>query len=191
MTSRKKHHRFNEAAIIRSRKANWRGRTCKRRSGFNEAAIIRSRKGADLLALPLLIISASMRPRSFDRGKWLIFFDSRSDVIASMRPRSFDRGKGATGAWAAVATSGFNEAAIIRSRKASHGSGLVLAAQSFNEAAIIRSRKEIETQKIEARLPGFNEAAIIRSRKGLSAAPSTPRLLHASMRPRSFDRGKT
>ncbi len=112
------------------------------------------------------IRTASMRPRSFDRGKSQRVLVPTLRNTASMRPRSFDRGKSTTTRGSVRWGIGFNEAAIIRSRK---DQAIPIAAERCGD--------------------GFNEAAIIRSRKGTITRCRDLRP-QASMRPRSFDRGK-
>ena len=86
-----------------------------------------------------------------------------------MRPRSFDRGNGRLAFQNRRRSARFNEAAIFRSRKR----GVLRVPSRFDSGA------------------GFNEAAIFRSRKHhvLPTVEQTSDAYHASMRPRSFDRG--
>ena len=44
-------------------------------------------------ANPITFSRASMRPRSFERGKNQLWFRVAAGLQASMRPRSFERGK--------------------------------------------------------------------------------------------------
>ena len=62
-----------------------------------------------------------------------------------MRPRSFERGKQEITVLAGK-SSGFNEAALFRTRKAAMQPPFRIAAHCFNEAALFRTRKGMEQQ---------------------------------------------
>ena len=83
---------------------------------FNEAALFRTRKDV-MKTIFETRFAASMRPRSFERGKvhW-----------ANRHPRLKDR---------------FNEAALFRTRKGWGGSKRQSKRMRFNEAALFRTRK--------------------------------------------------
>jgi len=133
---------------------------------FNEAAIFRSRKGGRVDVARRCRVVASMRPRSFDRGKHCRRCQGNGILfVASMRPRSFDRGKQAT-------FTGRTEICEASMRP-----------RSFDRGKAERLRWQL------CWAIGFNEAAIFRSRKEL-VGQDHGMLILASMRPRSFDRGK-
>ena len=106
-----------------------------------------------------------------------------------MRPRSFDRGNGGEHSGIAANSTGFNEAAIFRSRKRRGPKTSRPASARFNEAAIFRSRKHPVRRSAQRPESRFNEAAIFRSRKPDAVRFQDLRQFDASMRPRSFDRG--
>ena len=110
---------------------------------------------------------ASMGPRSFDRGKANRPNRVRMPSNASMGPRSFDRGKDVLRGQLGVAVWGFNGAAIFRSRKVQ-----ALALPPL----------------IHLTLQWGRDLSIAESQS--SATLRRPELGHASMGPRSFDRGK-
>ena len=83
-----------------------------------------------------------------------------------MRPRSFERGK----------SSSWSRATRTSTR--------------FNEAALFRTRKVSPSPVFVPNDPGFNEAALFRTRKGNSTDIHPIVKQTASMRPRSFERGK-
>ena len=115
---------------------------------FNGAAIFRSRKGQEL-------------ENYLEKARWLQWgrdlsiaesrvegYDDPSLARASMGPRSFDRGKQrASGRFKPLQATGFNGAAIFRSRKESRLEGATLIWWRFNGAAIFRSRKAILTTR--------------------------------------------
>ena len=110
---------------------------------------------------------ASMGPRSFDRGKVMV------PGAKGGSPRSLQWGRDLSIAErmrtlpsCTQSESGFNGAAIFRSRKAGTAAATSPARTGFNGAAIFRSRKG--HSKLQSAIPTsrFNGAAIFRSRKG-------------------------
>ena len=85
--------RFNEAALFRTRKGFLPCGDYSDVHGFNEAALFRTRKAQIPSGQSMCSIKASMRPRSFERGKEDIPSALMTCFSASMRPRSFERGK--------------------------------------------------------------------------------------------------
>ena len=61
--------------------------------------------------------------------------------------------------------------------------------ESFNEAAFLRTRKAAAWLCGRDGIRGFNEAAFLRTRKGILDVPNSWNA-PASMRPRSYERGK-
>ena len=88
-----------------------------------------------------------------------------------------------------LALDGFNEAALFRTRKGLGEYTLDRSPTSFNEAALFRTRKAGQPRRHLTTTLRFNEAALFRTRK---AAPNdlAAHRCRASMRPRSFERGK-
>ena len=86
--------------------------------------------------------------------------------------------------------SGFNGAAIFRSRKEEVRAGIQLVRpasmgpRSFDRGKVMRVVWNVSDHC------GFNGAAIFRSRKGNALRPTVAAAARASMGPRSFDRGK-
>ena len=85
--------RFNEAAVLRPRKERTNRKRSETPRGFNEAAVLRPRKAQGRLRRSEGQ-SASMRPRSCDRGRHRLAVCNIPICQASMRPRSCDRGRG-------------------------------------------------------------------------------------------------
>ena len=135
--------RFNEAALFRTRKGSLpQPKQQRSPQRFNEAALFRTRKGHVAPNLLAGHACASMRPRSFERGKVVI-----NPLIITISIR-------------------FNEAALFRTRKGRAGSLEESSQDSFNEAALFRTRKESGMITTVAGTSGFNEAALFRTRKG-------------------------
>ena len=156
--------RFNGAAIFRSRKDQYVDGSHAPEQGFNGAAIFRSRKashfGVSRCASPRL-----QWGRDLSIAERLLRSFMSTHLIASMGPRSFDRGKDEVyGVFYGL--TGFNGAAIFRSRKArrqvraSNGNG---GLQWGRDLSIAESAR-ISGQRL-LRRHGFNGAAIFRSRK--------------------------
>ena len=112
-------------------------------------------------------------------------------LSASMGPRSIDRGTRDEGVTDLSGNRGFNGAAINRSRNCSpHCPTGPRRYSSFNGAAINRSRDSSGTpSSCCANMHGFNGAAINRSRNYRNRRFLTPVPEPASMGPRSIDRG--
>ncbi len=141
-------HRFNEAAIARSRERQPSRRSSRRRY-------------------------ASMRPRSRDRGNRVCGGGGLGEPIASMRPRSRDRGNHRAADRLAVLVSRFNEAAIARSREHQP-----VRRELRRELASMRPRSRDRGNRSTRGpgaepLPCFNEAAIARSREPICSLAST------------------
>ena len=109
--------RFNEAAFFRTRKGSTKCANCATTKSFNEAAFFRTRKANKKQGKPPFKPRASMRPRSFERGKACGRFAASHLYQASMRPRSFERGKMKHQRNGNVTAHCFNEAAFFRTRK--------------------------------------------------------------------------
>ena len=83
---------------------------------FNEAPIIWSGKDDQAVRTGLGAL-ASMRPRSYGRGRMAAQVGHRRDLLASMRPRSYGRGRESGRCNSFQVLTGFNEAPIIWSGK--------------------------------------------------------------------------
>ena len=88
-----------------------------------------------------------------------------------------------------TASLSFNEAALFRTRKDRNQRNARSSVVGFNEAALFRTRKELRRRTRQFKAIGFNEAALFRTRKGRTRTTFDPHST-ASMRPRSFERGK-
>ena len=77
--------RFNEAALCRARKVHDRAAVRKGQKGFNEAALSRARKDGKRKFARNAICTASMRPRSVERGKLSQRRSPANGLLASMR----------------------------------------------------------------------------------------------------------
>ncbi len=180
--------------------------------GHSTAEIARSARGSSTTASE----AASMGPRSFDRGNIGCRNQSLpSPLAASMGPRSFDRGNRHALSADQRAVSSFNGAAVIRPRKSPYATSAADALVRFNGAAVIRPRKCMVSMPAACTIlrlqwgRGHSTAemrlcirrVLPRARslqwgRGHSTAemtdspvPLTLALMHASMGPRSFDRG--
>ena len=143
---------------------------------FNGAAIFRSRKLIEAHNRSHAPLSASMGPRSFDRGNPIRPRFLRVRLDASMEPRSFDRGNALKAYRASKVCACFNGAAIFRSRKPIPGrdyrpdAGLA----SMEPRSFDRGNDPWPCLHAKCRLR-FNGAAIFRSRKPASRSQVKPR----------------
>ena len=182
---------FNGAALIRARKCHKNPQEDRPSYlRFNGAALIRARKWIAALMDGYLKSQASMGPRSFERGNDTGRGSCEPGNCASMGPRSFERGNGRPERYHAQWVAGFNGAALIRARKLLHAIHRNLS-QCGLQWGRAHSSAEIDGKP---RLSGpvtpllqwgrAHSSAEIAERIGISS-----RCDHASMGPRSFERG--